>query len=142
MARRVGGTVPFAVSREVAFDYLSDPRARAQWQSSLAGVDQVAGAGATQTWLDVTRVGVRPRMRTTSHRRPHEWAETGSWRTVRADLTLRFDATVRGCLVRYRFRIHVLGPVGLLASLVSVPFVRADLRRAARLLSSGSVSSG
>lgn len=138
----VGGTVPFAVPREVAFDYLSDPRTRPQWQSSLAGVEQVAGAGDGQTWRDVTRVGVRPRMRTTTHRRPHEWAETGSWRGVRADLTLRFDATVPGCLVRYRFRIHLLGPVGFLASLVSLPFVRADLRRAARLLSSGSVGSG
>jgi len=43
-----------------------------------------------------------------------------------------------GCTVRYRFRIHVLGPVGLALSALSRPAVAADLRRAARTLSSRS----
>ena len=41
--RTVGGTVPFPVPAEVAFDYLVDPANRPQWQSSLAAVEDVAG---------------------------------------------------------------------------------------------------
>jgi hypothetical protein len=137
MSRMLGGTVAFDVPREVAFDYLVEPVNRSQWQSSLARVEQVTGRPqAEQTWVDVTRLGVRPHMRTTTFVRPREWGETGSWRGVGADLTLRFDATVRGCLVRYRFRVRALGPLGVVATLLAVPAVRADLRRAARILSS------
>ena len=138
----VGGTIAFPVPREVAFDYLADPRNRARWQSSLARVERVSGKGESQTWVDVTRVGARPQMRTTTFQRPREWGEFGSWHGVTGHLNLRFDATVRGCRVRYRFRVRALGPLGLLASLVSVPFVRADLRKAARTLSSGLPSGG
>jgi hypothetical protein len=135
----LGGTVTFPVSREVAFDYLVDPRNRPEWQSSLARVEDVVAEPAEgQTWTDVTRLGVRPRMRTTAFKRPLEWSETGTWRRVSADLSLHLDATVRGCLVRYRFRVHALGPLGALATLGAVPAVGADLRRAARILSSRS----
>jgi uncharacterized protein YndB with AHSA1/START domain len=141
--RQVGGTVAFDVPREIAFDFLADPRNRPRWQSSLKQVDEVSGtAGVGQTWVDVTRVGARPRMRTTAVERPRTWAESGVWHGLRGDLTLRFDATVRGCLVRYRFRVVVLGPLGLVVSRLAVPAVRADLRRAARLLSPGSGTSG
>jgi hypothetical protein len=134
-----GGTVTFGVPREVAFDYLVEPRNRPQWQSSLARVEQVTGEPRTgQTWVDVTRLRIRPQMRTTGFDRPTEWSESGVWRGVAADLTLHFDATVRGCRVRYRFRIQALGPLGLLATVLAGPAVRADLRRAARILSSGS----
>ena len=37
-ARRFRASVDFAVSREVAFDYLGDPRNRPEWQSSLLSV--------------------------------------------------------------------------------------------------------
>jgi hypothetical protein len=73
-------------------------------------------------------------MRTTELDRPSRWSESGTWRFVRADLTLDLAETPTGCSVDYRFRIHALGPLGVAATAVSVPAVGADLRRAARLL--------
>lgn len=136
MARELAGTVAFEVPVEVAFDYLVDPVNRPAWQSSLRRVEDVEGEPRVgQTWTDVTRPGLRPAMRTTVLERPRLWAESGTWRFVRADLTLRFTrAGEEACEVRFRFRIHALGPVGLAASVVSVPAVRGDLRRAAEIL--------
>ncbi|MGZ4446862.1 MAG: SRPBCC family protein [Nocardioides sp.] len=132
----LGGTVAFPVPREVAFDYLVDPRNRPEWQSSLARVEQVTGEPRVgQRWVDVTRPGMRPAMETTSLERPLGWSETGRWRGVRADLLLAFDEAPGGCEVTFAFRVRVLGPVGLALTAVSVPAVRADLRSAARLLS-------
>jgi uncharacterized protein YndB with AHSA1/START domain len=135
MAREDGGTVAFAVPREVAFDYLVDPRRRPEWQSSLRRVSAVDGEPRVgQTWVDETRPGIKPRMRTTELDRPSRWSESGTWRFVRADLTLDLTQTPTGCSVGFRFRIHVLGPLGVAATALSRPVVRADLRRAARLL--------
>jgi hypothetical protein len=136
--RQPGGTVAFEVPAPVAFDYLVDPRNRPEWQSSLRRVEHVEGAPRQgQTWTDVTRPGLRPAMRTDVLERPRLWSESGTWRFVRADLTLRFDDVGEtACDVHYRFRIHALGPLGLAASAVSLPAVRADLKRAARILSS------
>jgi hypothetical protein len=138
MPRQLHGSVAFAVSAEPAFDYLVDPRNRPEWQLSLRRVDDVAGEpGVGQTWTDVTRPGLRPAMRTGVFDRPRLWSESGTWRFVRADLTLCFDPVGDGaCEVRFAFRIHALGPIGLAASAVSVPAVRSDLERAARILSS------
>ena len=87
--RTVGGTVPFPVPAEVAFDYLVDPANRPQWQSSLAAVEDVAGeVGVGQTWTDVTKPGLRPAMRTTSYDRPRQWSEDGTWKAVTAALDL------------------------------------------------------
>ncbi len=135
--RDVGGRVDFTVPREVAFDYFIDPRHRPQWQSSLARISAVDGDPRVgQTWVDETRLGLKPRMRTTELDRPRRWSESGTWRLVRAELALRFDdAPGGGCTVGYRFRIHVLGPLGFVISVLSAPAVRADLRRAARVLS-------
>jgi hypothetical protein len=132
-----GGRVEFSATREVAFDYLVDPRHRPEWQSSLARVSAVDGEPRLgQTWIDETKPGLKPRMRTTELDRPRLWSESGTWRFVRADLSLSFYDAPRGCTVSYRFRIHVLGPVGLAVSALSVRAVGADLRRAARILSS------
>jgi len=137
MARGVGGTVPFAVPREVAFDYLVDPRHRPEWQSSLRRVSAIEGEPRVgQTWVDETVVGLNPLMRSTELVRPSRWSESGTWRFVRADLTLVFSDAPGGCSVEYRFRIHALGPVGRALSALSRPAVGADLRRAARILSS------
>jgi polyketide cyclase/dehydrase/lipid transport protein len=134
-----GGRVGFGVRREVAFDYLVDPRNRPEWQSSLTRVSAVVGEPAVgQTWIDETRPGLKPRMRTTVLDRPWRWSESGEWRFVRADLTLTFADLPGGCSVAYRFRIHALGPLGVAATLVSAPAVGADLRRASRILSSRS----
>ncbi|GAA2008764.1 SRPBCC family protein [Nocardioides kribbensis] len=136
-ARTFGGTVDVAAPREVVFDYLVDPHHRAEWQSSLRRVDDVDGEPRVgQTWTDVTVPGLRPAMRTTELVRPERWSESGTWRFVRADLTLELTApTPQTCVVAYRFRIHALGPLGLAATLASVPAVGADLRRAADILS-------
>jgi uncharacterized protein YndB with AHSA1/START domain len=135
LAREVRGRVEIRVPRETVFDYFVEPRHRPEWQSSLTRVSAVDGRPRVgQTWVDETRPGIDPLMRTTELVRPSRWSESGTWRFVRADLTLDFDESPDGCTVRYRFRIHALGAVGLAASLVAVPAVRADLRRAARIL--------
>ena len=92
---------------------------------------------AGQTWTDVTKPGLRPSMRTEVLERPRRWSESGTWRSVRADQTLRLErAGEQACDVRFAFRIRVLGPVGLAVRALAVPAVRADLRRAAKILSS------
>jgi uncharacterized protein YndB with AHSA1/START domain len=139
MPREVRGTVEFGVPREVAFDYLADPRNRPEWQSSLRRVSAVDGEPRVgQTWVDETKPGLKPRMRTTELDRPTHWSESGTWRFVRADLTLDLVETPTGCAVDYRYRVHVLGPIGGLVSRISVPAVRADLRRAASRLAAPS----
>jgi len=139
VAREVTGTVAFGVPREVAFDYLVDPRHRTEWQSSLRGVSGIDGEPRVgQTWVDETKPGLSPRMRTTELVRTSRWSETGTWRFVRADLSLVFAEASDGCTVDYRFRIHLLGPLGLGLSVLSRPAVGADLRRAAAILSSRS----
>ena len=133
--RGFAGRVAFSCDRETAFDYLVDPRRRPEWQSSLARVSEVDGEPRVgQTWVDETRAGIKPRLRTTELDRPSRWSEAGTWRFVRADLTLDFAESPTGCSVGYRFRIHALGPLGIAATAVSAPVVGADLRRAARLL--------
>jgi polyketide cyclase/dehydrase/lipid transport protein len=135
MSREAGGTVAFDVPREVAYDYLVDPRNRPQWQSSLRGVSHVDGEPRIgQTWVDETRPGIKPRMRTTELDRPVRWSETGTWRFVSAELTLDFAETATGCDVTFDFHIRALGPLGALATRMSVPAVRADLRSAASRL--------
>ena len=136
MRRELGGTVRFHVPAEVAFDYLVDPHHRPDWQSSLRRVERVNGEPRVgQTWTDVTRPGLRPAMETTALDRPSLWAETGTWRFVRADLTLLFEP-VRddACDVRFRFRIRAFGPLGRVATAASVRAVQADLQRAAGIL--------
>jgi len=128
--------VRFSVPAEVAFDYLVDPVNRSEWQSSLRRVEDVAGEPRVgQTWTDVTVPGLRPAMRTDALERPRLWSESGTWRFVRADLTLHFvPVGERACDVRFGFRIDALGPLGRAATALSAPAVRADLRRAARIL--------
>ena len=77
---------------------------------------------------------------TTELERPARWSETGTWRFVRADLTLDFADAPGGCTVGYRFRIHALGPSASAASVLSARAVGADLRRAARILASAAAS--
>lgn len=131
--------VAFDVPFEVAFDYLVDPRNRPEWQQSLRrveGVDTAPSVG--QTWVDVTRIGVRPSMETTELDRPTRWTERGSWRGVEAVLTLRFSPSDSGCLVTADARVtgrgiaRFLGPVLGRVAAVAVP---GDLARAARILS-------
>ena len=121
--------VAFPVSCEVAFDYLVEPHNRAAWQSSLARVEDVDGEPRVgQTWTDVTKPGLRPRMETTELDRPHRWAERGTWRRIAATLTLELTPTATGCDVTADF---VINPLLRLPALWAV---RGDLRRAAATL--------
>ncbi len=125
--------VPFPVSCEVAFDYLVDPRNRAQWQSSLVRVEDVDGEPRVgQTWLDVTRTGVRPRLETTELDRPRRWTERGTWRGIAATLTLDFAETAAGCDVLAT--VTISGPIAIPLRLLAPYAVRGDLRRAASRL--------
>ena len=120
----------------MVFDYLADPSNRAQWQSSLARVEDVDGEPRVgQTWTDVTRVGVRPRMETTELDRPGRWTERGTWRGIAATLSLTFAETPTGCDVTADFELA--GPRLLVAPLrVLAPLgVRSDLRHAASTFS-------
>ena len=93
-----------------------------------------------QRWVDVTTPGLRPAMETTELDRPVRWSERGTWRGVSATLTLTFTPAPGGCDVGVDFRITgrgLLGPAMTALSLASRPAVRADLRRAARILGSG-----
>ena len=128
-------TVLFSQPPDVVFPYLADPRRRPEWQSSLRRVSGVDGEPRVgQTWVDETKAGIKPRMRTTELDRPSRWSESGTWRFVRAELTLDLAESPGGCTVSYRFRIHALGPIGALVSRISAPVVEADLRRAASRL--------
>ena len=133
------GAVPFGVPPEVAFDYLVDPRNRPAWQSSLARVEAVSGEPRIgQRWVDVTRPGLRPAMETTELDRPHRWAELGRWRGFHAFLALTFVADGAGSEVVFEFAVEgrgALRPVGAALTTLAGPAVRADLRRAADILS-------
>ena len=123
-------TVAFPAPREVVFDHLVDPRNRASWQSSLARVEDVDGeVRVGQTWTDVTRPGLRPRMETTELDRPRRWTERGRWHGITATLTLTFAETESGCDVTAT--IGIARPLRLPARWA----VGADLRRAASTFS-------
>jgi hypothetical protein len=122
----------------VAFDYLADPRNRAEWQSSLARVEDVDGEPRVgQTWVDVTKPGMRPAMETTELDRPHRWTEIGTWRGFSATLTLTFTETPAGCTVEPTMTVRGRGlraPLGAVLDALAPYAVRNDLRRAASML--------
>lgn len=124
---------------EVAYAYLSDPRNRPDWQSSLRSVtvpaDEEPHLG--QRWRETTSVGVRPHMEITEMDAPHVWAERGRWRGVAATLALEFSRTPRGC------RVEISGDVGgrgvyvvpaAVAGRLAGLAVAADVRKAGRIL--------
>ena len=136
-------SIRFDAPAEVVFDYVADPANRPAWQSSLARVEDVSGPVAVgQTWLDVTRLGLRPRMRTTRLERPRVWSETGTWRGFTADLTLYVVPSTDGttCTVTASAGLRGRGWTALparLLSLVAPLAIRADLLRAVRQLRCG-----
>ena len=133
--------VPMPVPPEVAFDYFVDPRRRPEWQSSLARVEGVTGEPRVgQTWVDVTKPGPRPVMETTELDRPRRWTERGTWHGISAVLTLEFSPAAGGCEVAYTMRLDGRGPLVLVTAalnLIAPLAVRADLSRAAGILSRG-----
>lgn len=139
MTRAVG----FAVAPEVAYDYLVDPANRPAWQQSLRAVADVVGPDDVvgQTWTDLTWPGLAPRMELTEADRPRRWSEHGTWRGIEADLTLDFAPTASGCDVTPTMSLRgsgLLRPAAAVAGRLAPAAVRADLRRAARILAAGS----
>lgn len=91
-----------------------------------------------QTWVDVTAPGPRPAMETTALDRPRSWTERGRWRSIEAELTLAFAPRAGGCVVQPSFALRGRGPTALVVRVLTLAApvaVRADLRRAARILS-------
>lgn len=136
--------VAFPVPAETAFDYLVEPRNRPAWQSSLRRVDEVdpGPPRVGQRWVDVTVPGLRPRMETTVLARATTWTEVGRWHGIDATLTLDFrpGPAAGACRVAVSFRVRGRGPARIPAYVVdrvAVLGVLPDLRRAARILSTG-----
>jgi len=136
----LGTEVEFPVPMEVAFDYLADPRNRPEWQPSLKAVE-LLDDGEPRVglrWVDVTRTGLRPLMEITTLERPDVWAERGRWRGLEAVVSLWFTATEGGCSVALVERVHGHGPwrpVGIPATVAGAFVGKADLKRAARIVS-------
>jgi hypothetical protein len=138
-------TLEYAVAAPVAFAYLADPVHRPEWQSSLKSVEILDAAPDPEPtvglrWLDHTSVGMSPEMVITEMEPDVLWAETGRWKAIEADLTLRFSAAGTGCRVEVAFEVRgpgVLRPVGWVATAAGLAAVRSDLRRAGRILAGG-----
>jgi len=132
-------TVRYGVPVHEAFSYLADPRNRPEWQSSLRGVELIDEGDPRPgfRWRDLTAVRMVPEMVITVLEPDVLWAETGRWRAIEADLTLRFAPHRGGCSVDVEFEVRgngYLRPVGWVASAAGLFAVRSDLRRAGRIL--------
>ena len=131
--------VPYAVPREVAFDFLSDPLKRPQWQSSLRRVEDVTPMPPQvgTSWRDVVLGEVVAQMELTVMDRPVRWAERGVVKGVAMDLSLEFEETATGCLVTADFELSSVGAPRRVVALVGRVMpraVRKDLVRAAGIL--------
>ncbi len=132
-------TLRYTVPVSLAFAYLADPRNRPEWQSSLRGVELLdeGEPRVGMRWRDLTSARVVPEMEITHLEPDVLWAETGRWRAIEADLTLRFAPHRGGCSVDVEFEVRgkgVLRPIGWAASAAGLFAVRSDLRRAGRIL--------
>lgn len=128
-----------AATPEQAFTYLVDPRNRPKWQSSLLSVDVPVDEEPHlgQAWSELTAVGVRPHLVVTEFAPFRAWAETGTWRGVRADLRLRFTARAGGCRVDAQGEVSGSGPYAVAAvtsGVMAGRAIAADLRKAGRLM--------
>ena len=131
-----------AAPPRAVFDYLSDPRRRPEWQSSLRSVELLDdGPPRLHTrWIDRTMVGARPRMQIVEMREPGPgtepgvWREVGRWHGLRAELALSFTRSGEGTVVAATVAVHGWGPVRLALQALAGPAIRSDLHRARRLL--------
>ncbi|MGW5524168.1 SRPBCC family protein [Gordonia sp. NPDC003950] len=130
----------------VAFDYLTDPDHRPEWQSSLSRIDDVVAMGSHPgdvgtSWRDITRVPlVCPAMEVITSEPDRRWAEIGRWGPVDAELVLEFASLAEG---RTSVTATAVMTVPTLAApalwvlrLITPAALRSDLRAAAALLRS------
>lgn len=126
------------IAAEALYDYLTDPRHRPDWQSSLRAISDLRGhGGAGSSWADVTVLGARPKMRVLAAERPRNWVEVGRWYGLSATLTLDLVEYAPGrTLLAARFQVTGDGlwalPARVLQTLAR-PAIEADLRRAVSL---------
>ena len=133
-------SVDIDAPREAVFDYFAEPRHRADWQSSLKRVEMV-DEGEPRVgirWKDHTKVGVVADLHTTVQERPERWAETGSWRGVRADLSMMFESLANGG-TRAHVQAQLFGQgayaVFALAAWPAMPLaLRMDVKHAGRIV--------
>ena len=129
---RAPGPVSFR-SRPRSPSTTSSPRTGRRGSPAAVGRAGRRRPGARQRWVDVTKPGLRPQMhdalRAARRLDPRALGGDGAvaWRHGRPDLASA--ATPTGCDVTFRFSVRVLGPVGRAFTALSVPAVRADLRR-------------
>jgi hypothetical protein len=119
--------------------YLADPRNRPAWQPSLRRVVLLDDGPPRfgQRWVDVTAVGIRPRMRTTALA-GDRWSERGDWRGVSAALGVRVRPAGGATALDVELTLRGRGPLGVLLRLLeplAMVVVRSDLRRAGTVLS-------
>ncbi|KRF20894.1 hypothetical protein ASG90_00230 [Nocardioides sp. Soil797] len=131
--------VDFEAPPQAVFDWLADLGNRPLWQASLRSIETSAqppyAVGAR--WLDVTWVGLRPRMEVTAFEPGVRWAERGHWHGVVVDLVLDFLDRSGGTTVRATASTDAPGwrrPIGLALDVVGPLAAGDDLRRAARLI--------
>lgn len=132
--------IEFGVPREVAFDFLIDPRNRIQWQSSLRRVEEAhpMPPQVGTAWREAAMGEFVSEMRLTAVDRPHRWAEEGTSRGFRLNLVLTFDESPGGCIVTSDVDLTGQGRTRLVARVLARAFphaVRRDLEYAARILS-------
>jgi hypothetical protein len=124
---------------DVAYRYLADPRNRPAWQRGLRAVQMVDDGPphVGMRWVDVTSVGARPELRITRLDPGEVWSEHGTWRGLEAWLALRFSATGRATVLHADLRVVGLpswAPLAATLEMLAPPAVKADLRRAGRIL--------
>lgn len=145
-------SVAVAASPRQVFDYLSDPRHRPEWQSSLRAIHLIDGGPPRvgTRWLDRTAVGANPRMEIVAMTPPGaageggSWSEVGTWHGLRARLSLGFEPVAgdpAGTVVRVVVDLDSAAcwlPVRAVLRALAPVAVRSDLLRAARILESRS----
>ena len=121
------------------FRFLAEPRNRPLWQASLRAVSDVDDGDPRpgMCWVDVTKVGLRPRMRITELTPYRLLTEVGTWRGVDGVLRMRFVRTQQGTRLTAEGQLTGHGPFALAASVTgrwAPETIRKDLRRACDVL--------
>jgi uncharacterized protein YndB with AHSA1/START domain len=123
----------------VVFRFLADPRNRPLWQASLRSVDDVDDGEPRvgMRWRDVTKVGIRPQMEITELTPFRLLVETGTWRGVQGELTMRFVKTTQGTRLTAEGRMVGHGAFAVAAAIsnrLAPETIRKDLLRASAAL--------
>lgn len=121
------------------FRFLADPRNRPLWQASLRSVADVDDGEPRvgMTWLDVTKVGIKPSMAITELTPYRLLTETGTWRGVEGVLSMKFVQTQTG--TRLTTEGHMVGRgafvvAAAVSNRLAPQTIRKDLLRASSLV--------